>query len=110
MGSVADVGLLPAGTVTFLLTDVEGSTSAWQERPAEMAVAIARHYEILAAAIEHRSGARPQEQGEGDSVVGAFSRASDAMAAALQTARDGRSGVSATDTERAAIPVREEQG
>ena len=83
MGDGCDVAGLPTGTVTFLLTDVEGSTSAWQERAGDMAVAIARHYEILAAAIEHRSGARPQEQGEGDSVVGAFSRASDAMAAAL---------------------------
>ena len=83
MGLGADVAALPAGAMTFLLTDVEGSTSAWQQRPAEMATAIARHYEILGAAIEHRSGARPQEQGEGDSVVGAFSRASDAMAAAL---------------------------
>ena len=83
MGEAIDVAGLPTGTVTFLLTDVEGSTRAWQERAGDMAVAIARHYEILAQAIEHRSGARPQEQGEGDSVVGAFSRASDAMAAAL---------------------------
>ena len=81
--AIADVVGLPTGTVTFLLTDVEGSTRAWQERAEDMAVAIARHYEILADAIEHCSGARPQEQGEGDSVVGAFSRASDAMAAAL---------------------------
>src|SRR6478735_10747717 len=81
--AIADVAGLPTGTVTFLLTDVEGSTMAWQERAEDMAVAIARHYEILAGAIEHRSGVRPQEQGEGDSVVGAFGRASDAMAAAF---------------------------
>ena len=41
------MGVLPTGTVTFLLTDVEGSTLSWQERPEDMAVAIARHYEIL---------------------------------------------------------------
>ena len=75
-GLSADMGVLPTGTVTFLLTDVEGSTSSWQQRPEEMTVAIARHYEILTAAIEAHCGSRPQEQGEGDSVVGAFSRAS----------------------------------
>jgi predicted ATPase len=48
-----------------------------------MAAAIARHYELLAQAIERHSGVRPLEQGEGDSVVAAFSRASDAVAAAL---------------------------
>jgi class 3 adenylate cyclase len=46
-----------------------------------MAAAVARHYEILDAAITGHHGVRPVEQGEGDSVVGAFSRASDAVAA-----------------------------
>lgn len=36
---------LPVGTVTFLLTDVEGSTLAWQATPEAMGGAIARHYE-----------------------------------------------------------------
>ena len=43
--------VLPSGTVTFLLTDVEGSTLAWQQHPATMPAAIARHYEILGDAI-----------------------------------------------------------
>ena len=74
---------LPGGTVTFLLTDVEASTRLWQERPGEMGPAIERHYEILDAAIASAGGVRPVEQGEGDSVVGAFSRAGDAIRAAL---------------------------
>ena len=74
---------LPIGTVTFLLTDIEASTLLWGEAPDSMAVAVARHYDILAAAITAHGGIRPEEQGEGDSVVGAFSRASDALAAAL---------------------------
>jgi class 3 adenylate cyclase len=37
---------LPTGTVTFLLTDVEGSTRAWERDRAAMAEAVARHYEI----------------------------------------------------------------
>ena len=82
-GLTADMATLPTGTVTFLLTDVERSTLLWQDHSDVMALAIARHYELLDAVIEAHGGSRPQEQGEGDSVVGAFSRASDALAAAL---------------------------
>jgi predicted ATPase/class 3 adenylate cyclase/DNA-binding CsgD family transcriptional regulator len=74
---------LPTGTVTFLLTDVEGSTRSWEDTPDATAVAISRHYQLLEAAISGRGGVQPVEQGEGDSVVGAFSRPSDAVAAAL---------------------------
>src|SRR5437867_3127947 len=74
---------LPVGTVTFLLSDVEGSTRLWESDPEAMTAAIARHYELLDAAVALHGGVRPIEQGEGDSVVGAFARASDALAAAL---------------------------
>ena len=80
---VAGEFALPVGTVTFLLTDVEGSTLAWQAAPGVMGQAIARHYEILDAAVAAHGGVRPQEQGEGDSIVGAFGRASDALTAAV---------------------------
>ena len=76
---------LPAGTVTFLLADVEGSTRLWESDPEAMAVAVARHYELLDAAVALHGGVRPLEQGEGDSVVAAFSRATDALTAALDT-------------------------
>lgn len=78
---------LPTGTVTFLLTDIEGSTKLWEAGAEEMASSVARHYELLDAAISLHAGARPVEQGEGDSVVGAFSRASDALAAASDAQR-----------------------
>src|SRR4051812_28067813 len=78
---------LPTGTVTFLLTDIEGSTNLWEAGADEAAVSVARHYELLDAAIVLHGGVRPVEQGEGDSVVGAFSRASDAVAAALDVQR-----------------------
>jgi predicted ATPase/class 3 adenylate cyclase/DNA-binding CsgD family transcriptional regulator len=74
---------VPTGTVTFLLTDVEGSTRGWEAFPEAMTVSIARHYEILDAAISAHGGVRPVEQGEGDSVVGAFGRPSEALAAAM---------------------------
>jgi class 3 adenylate cyclase len=73
---------VPAGTVTFLLTDVEGSTRLWEHAPTAMPEVIARHYEILDEAI-----VRPVEPGEGDSVVAAFTRARDAVAAALDAQR-----------------------
>ena len=76
--------VLPTGTVTFLLTDVEGSTKLWQRAPDVMGAAIARHYEILHESVGRWNGVCPVEQGEGDSVVGAFARASDALAAALE--------------------------
>lgn len=78
---------LPAGTVTFLLSDIEGSTRLWEAHPDAMRAAVPEHYEILADAVARHDGVRPVEQGEGDSVVGAFSRASDALAAALEAQR-----------------------
>lgn len=87
-GSVGRTGAFPDGTVTFLLTDVEGSTGLWADRPDEMAIAVPRHYEILGGAITAHDGVRPVEQGEGDSVVGVFTSAVDGIraAAAAQTA------------------------
>ena len=84
MPSLPSVTVVPSGTVTFLLTDVEGSTPLWATDPARMGVGVARHYEILEAAISAHGGVRPVEQGEGDSVVGAFTRPSDAVAAAIE--------------------------
>jgi class 3 adenylate cyclase len=74
---------LPSGTVTFLLTDIEGSTRRWETAAEAMTRAVPRHYELITAAIEGHHGARPAEQGEGDSVVGVFTRASDALHAAV---------------------------
>jgi predicted ATPase/class 3 adenylate cyclase/DNA-binding CsgD family transcriptional regulator len=78
---------LPTGTVTFLLTDVEGSTRAWESDAGTMSIAVARHYELIEDVIAVHNGARPVEQGEGDSVVGAFARPSDAIEAALAIQR-----------------------
>ncbi|MBA3653723.1 MAG: LuxR family transcriptional regulator [Actinobacteria bacterium] len=85
--SMITTDALPTGVVTFLLSDVEGSTQLWQAGEDNAARAIARHYELLGAAVALHGGARPVEQGEGDSVVGAFSMASDALAAALDVQR-----------------------
>jgi predicted ATPase/class 3 adenylate cyclase/DNA-binding NarL/FixJ family response regulator len=78
---------LPAGTVTFLLSDIEGSTRLWQDEPEGMALAVPKHYTLLEDAVARHGGVRPVEQGEGDSIVAAFSRGSDAAAAALEIQR-----------------------
>src|SRR6202045_5252527 len=76
-------GLLPTGTVTLLLADVEGSTQLWETQPNEMTDAFARLDEARSDLIAAHGGMRPVEQGEGDSFVVAFARASDAVACAL---------------------------
>ncbi|MCV7236455.1 LuxR family transcriptional regulator [Mycobacterium branderi] len=78
---------LPTGTVTLLLADVEGSTQLWETQPDEMTDAVARLDHTLSDVISAYNGARPVEQGEGDSFVVAFSRASDAVACALALQR-----------------------
>ena len=50
----------PSGTVTFLLTDVEGSTPRWDAHGDAMAAAVRRHYEILDAAVSAHAGFRPR--------------------------------------------------
>ncbi len=78
---------LPSGTVTLLLADVQGSTQLWSSQPSEMTAAIATLDRTLAALVGIHHGVRPVEQGEGDSFVIAFARASDAVACALALQR-----------------------
>jgi predicted ATPase/class 3 adenylate cyclase/DNA-binding CsgD family transcriptional regulator len=83
-----DVGeFLPTGTVTLLLADVEGSTRLWQTQPDDMTAAVARLDHVLGDVIAAHDGVRPVEQGEGDSFVVAFARASSAVACALELQR-----------------------
>src|SRR6516225_797452 len=85
----SDLGVsdLPTGTVTLLLADVEGSTRLWETQPEQTAAAVAQLDHTLAEVIAAHDGVRPVEQGEGDSFVVAFSRASDAVACALALQR-----------------------
>ena len=47
---------LPSGTVTFLFTDLEGSTRLWEEHPEAMPAALVRHDELLRGAIDRNGG------------------------------------------------------
>src|ERR1700752_1800670 len=76
---------LPSGTVTFLFTDIEGSTKLAQQYPVEMPVLLARHNQILHQTIERYNGYVFQVVG--DSFAAAFHSASDALNAALGVQR-----------------------
>src|SRR6201993_3854537 len=79
--------LLPTGIATLLLADVEGSTRLWETQPEEMTAALARFNQTVSEVVAAHGGVRPVEQGEGDSFVAAFARASDAVACALDLQR-----------------------
>lgn len=76
---------LPSGTITFLFTDIEGSTRLWERQPAAMEAAMARHNAILQEAITSRSG--HIFRGEGDAIFAAFAIAPQAVAAAVAAQR-----------------------
>jgi predicted ATPase/class 3 adenylate cyclase len=76
---------LPTGTVTLLFTDIEGSTQHWEQQRAAMPEALRRHDELLRSAIEVHGGYVFKTVG--DAVCAAFSRASDAVAAAADAQR-----------------------
>src|SRR5438270_6732897 len=75
----------PTGTVTFLFTDIEGSTKLAQAHSAEWPALQARHHAILLRAIESRGGYVFQVVG--DAFCAAFHTATDALAAALDAQR-----------------------
>lgn len=77
----ADQRVLPSGTVTFLFTDIEGSTQLWEQHPQAMQTALARHDAILVQAIAAHAGTIVKRTGDG--VLVAFAQAINALAAAL---------------------------
>jgi class 3 adenylate cyclase len=75
----------PTGTVTFLFTDIEGSTRMWENDPEAMQASLARHDEILAGAIDADDGYVFKTVG--DAFCAAFPAATDALEAALEAQR-----------------------
>ncbi|MGH3697476.1 MAG: LuxR C-terminal-related transcriptional regulator [Pseudonocardiaceae bacterium] len=78
---------LPVGTATFMLTDVKGSTGARESASGARSAAVVRQDELVDAAISRHGGVRRREQDESQGAVVAFTRASDALAAALEVQR-----------------------
>lgn len=75
----------PSGIVTFLFTDIEGSTPLWEQMPEAMQVAIVQHHTILRQSIESNGGQAFQVIGDG--FQAAFRLASDGLCAALAAQR-----------------------
>ena len=76
---------LPHGTVTFLFTDIEGSTALWERDRTAMQAAIERHFELLRAACEGHHGFLYKTVGDG--TQSAFASAAAAVRAALAAQR-----------------------
>ena len=70
--------------VTFLLTDIEGSTAAWEAEADVMALALARHDELVEQVVTSRGGRLIKTRGEGDATFSVFERPSAAAAAAIE--------------------------
>jgi DNA-binding SARP family transcriptional activator/tetratricopeptide (TPR) repeat protein len=78
--------MLPTGVVTFLMTDIEGSTRLWDADPDAMAIALELHDAFIERLVEQHGGRLLKEKGEGDATLSVFQRATHAIecAAALQ--------------------------
>jgi len=80
-------GALPTGSVTFLLTDVEGSTRRWEQSPGAMRQAMAAHDRLVAGCVASHRGHQVESGREGDSVLAAFRRPEAALACAIELQR-----------------------
>jgi class 3 adenylate cyclase len=78
---------LPTGTVTFLFTDIEGSTRLWEAHPEPMRAALVEHDALIEFLAAQHGGLVVRPRGEGDSRFCVFARATDAVAAAAAIRR-----------------------
>jgi predicted ATPase/class 3 adenylate cyclase len=95
---------LPQGTVTFLFTDLEGSTRRWEAHPREMRDALARHNTIVRGAIESHDGVVFSTMGDGMAAV--FASARDAVRAVLAA----QAGLAAEDWGEVTGPLEARMG
>ncbi len=85
MASGEVIVALPSGTVTFLFTDIEGSTRLWEADPDAMRASLAAHDAVLRAAIEAHGGQVFKHTGDG--ICAVFERAQAAVDAAIDAQR-----------------------
>ena len=72
----------PTGTVTFLFTDIQGSTQLWEKHPEGMKAALAKHDVILRQAVESNGGQVLKNTGDG--ILAVFEKAASGVCAALR--------------------------
>jgi len=75
----------PSGTVTFLFTDLEGSTRLWEDHPEAMKAALARHDDLMREAVESCGGHVVKMTGDG--VLAVFAMAHEALEAGVRAQR-----------------------
>ena len=78
---------LPQGTVTYLFTDVQGSTRLWEKSPGLMMTVLGLHDEVIDRVVDANGGISVKPRGEGDSRFLVFESASDGVAAAADIQR-----------------------
>lgn len=88
---------LPSGTVTFLFTDIEGSTELWEKHPEAMKAALAKHDSILKEAIETNHGHIIKTTGDGVHAV--FTAAIDTVKSAIDAQRQFQTSESLKNSE-----------
>ncbi len=74
---------LPAGIVTFLMTDIEGSTRLWEDHPETMAAALRTHDAMVRHIVGDGGGVLVKWRGEGDSTFSVFTNAAQAVLTAV---------------------------
>jgi predicted ATPase/class 3 adenylate cyclase len=74
---------LPIGILTFLMTDIEGSTKVWDAAPPSARTALELHDRIVVEQVEKNHGKIVESGREGDSVLAVFTQAHDAVACAV---------------------------
>lgn len=83
INGVLEATPLPDGIVTFLMTDIEGSTRLWEEDPERMAAALHKHDELVQRLIREGGGVLVKWRGEGDSTFSVFTDPGEAVEAAM---------------------------
>jgi class 3 adenylate cyclase len=78
-----DGPVLPMSSLTFLMTDIVGSTVLWEQHEAVMRLALARHDALVDETIRAHGGQQVRERGEGDSIFAVFAHATNAVTAAV---------------------------
>jgi class 3 adenylate cyclase len=75
------------GVVTFLLTDIEGSSRLWESHPNSMRAALETHDQVVSAVVDRHDGVVLTAHGEGDSMFAIFALATQAVTAAYEIQR-----------------------
>src|SRR5260370_23966588 len=99
---------LPVGVITFLFTEIEGSTRLWEQQPEAMPAVLARHDALLTGGIQQHGGQGVKSRGEGDSLFAVFAQAPHAAAPplALQQALVAEPWPTLEQAQRAALRAR----